>query len=256
VSALVVALMVAAAGPVDNTGDPTGSSCEILIDGNDGGIGITRDRGATWQFDEKLPVGQFYHINVDNQTPYNVMGGMQDNGSWRGPAYTWADGGIRNYHWQSLWSGDGFDVMPDPDDPEWVYAMSQGGSVGRYHVKTGEQWYIKPPSPDLKTKLRFNWNAAIAQDPFDRSTIYFGSQHLHRSRDKGASWEILSPDLTTNDSVKIDQTNNGGLSVDITGAENHCTILTIAPSPSGNASSPSPLSGNNEISSKNPSWES
>lgn len=203
----------------------------FIIDGNDGGIGITRDRGATWQFDEKLPVGQFYHINVDNQTPYNVMGGMQDNGSWRGPAYTWADGGIRNYHWQSLWSGDGFDVMPDPDDPEWVYAMSQGGSVGRYHVKTGEQWYIKPPSPDLKTKLRFNWNAAIAQDPFDRSTIYFGSQHLHRSRDKGASWEILSPDLTTNDSVKIDQTNNGGLSVDITGAENHCTILTIAPSP-------------------------
>lgn len=203
---------------------------QFIIDGNDGGIGITRDRGATWQFDEKLPVGQFYHINVDNETPYHVMGGMQDNGSWRGPAYTWVDGGLRNYYWQSLWSGDGFDVMPDPDDAQWVYAMSQGGNVGRYHVKTGEQWYIKPPAPDLKTRLRFNWNAAIAQDPFDRSTIYFGSQHLHRSRDKGATWEILSPDLTTNDSAKIDQTNNGGLSVDITGAENHCTILTIAPS--------------------------
>ena len=203
----------------------------FIIDGNDGGIGVTRDRGATWQFDEKLPVGQFYHINVDNQTPYHVMGGMQDNGSWRGPAYTWVDGGIRNHQWQSLWSGDGFDVMPDPDDAEWVYAMSQGGNVGRYNVGTGEQWYIKPPPPDLKTRLRFNWNAAIAQDPFDRSAIYFGSQHLHRSGDKGASWEVVSPDLTTNDSAKIDQTNNGGLSVDITGAENFCTILTIDPSP-------------------------
>ena len=202
----------------------------LIIEGNDGGIGITRDRGNNWVFDEKLPVGQFYHINVDNETPYNVMGGMQDNGSWRGPAYTWIDGGIKNYYWQNLWGGDGFDVMPDPDQAEWVYAMSQGGSVGRYNVKTGEQWYIKPPPTDLKTRLRFNWNAAIAQDPFDRSTIYFGSQFLHKSTNKGVSWETISQDLTTNDSLKIDQTNNGGISVDITGAENFCTILTIAPS--------------------------
>ena len=202
----------------------------FIIDGNDGGIGITRDRGKSWQFDEKLPVGQFYHINVDNDMPYNVMGGMQDNGSWRGPAYTWMGGGIKNYYWESLWGGDGFDVMPDPDDVHWVYAMSQGGSVGRYNVKTGERWFIRPPAPDLKTKLRFNWNAAIAQDPFEKNTIYFASQYLHKSINKGISWDIISPDLTTNDSIKIDQTNNGGLSIDITGAENYCTILTIAPS--------------------------
>ncbi|MEY4868290.1 MAG: hypothetical protein RIT36_1189, partial [Bacteroidota bacterium] len=85
-------------------------------------------------------------------------------------------------------------------------------------------------APDLKTTLRFNWNAAIAQDPFSTSTIYFGSQHLHRSTNKGASWEIISPDLSTNDSAKIDQRNNGGISIDITGAENFCTIMTIAPS--------------------------
>lgn len=206
----------------------------LIIDGNDGGIGISRDRGKTWQFDEKLPVGQFYHINVDNDMPYNVMGGMQDNGSWRGPAYTWMGGGIKNYYWENLWGGDGFDVMPDPDDVNWVYAMSQGGSVGRYNVKTGERWFIRPPAPDLKTRLRFNWNAAIAQDPFDKSAIYFGSQHLHKSVNKGVSWETVSGDLTTNDSVKIDQTNNGGISVDITGAENYCTILTIAPSPKEN----------------------
>ncbi len=205
----------------------------FIIDGNDGGIGITRDRGRTWLFDEKIPVGQFYHINVDNEIPYNVMGGMQDNGSWRGPAYTWIGDGIKNYYWENLWGGDGFDVIPDPDDANWVYAMSQGGSVGRYNVKTGERWFISPPAPDLKTRLRFNWNSAIAQDPFDRNTIYFGSQHLHMSTNKGVNWEIISPDLTTNDSIKIDQTDNGGLSVDITGAENFCTILTIAPSPKG-----------------------
>ena len=202
----------------------------FIIDGNDGGIGITRDKGKTWLFDEKLPVGQFYHINVDNEMPYNVMGGMQDNGSWRGPAYTWMSGGIKNYYWDNLWGGDGFDVMPDKDDASWVFAMSQGGSVGRYNVKTGESWYVKPPAPDLKTTLRFNWNTAIAQDPFSNSTIYFGSQHLHRSTNKGASWEIISPDLSTNDSAKIDQRNNGGISIDITGAENYCTIMTIAPS--------------------------
>lgn len=203
----------------------------LIIDGNDGGIGITRDLGKTWMFDEKLPVGQFYHINVDNETPYNVMGGMQDNGSWRGPAYTWMTGGIKNYYWENLWGGDGFDVMPDPDDANWIYAMSQGGNVGKLNVVTGETWQIKPPAPDEKTKLRFNWNAAIAQDPFNTSTIYYGSQHVHKSTNKGASWQVISPDLTTNDSAKIDQTNNGGLSVDITGAENHCTILTIEPSP-------------------------
>jgi photosystem II stability/assembly factor-like uncharacterized protein len=204
---------------------------KFIIDGNDGGIGITRDRGKNWLFDEKLPVGQFYHINVDNETPYNVMGGMQDNGSWRGPAYTWVNGGIKNYYWESIWGGDGFDVMPDPEDANWIYAMSQGGSLGKYNVKTGEQWNLRPPSTNAATIFRFNWNAALAQDPLDKSTIYYASQFLHKSTNKGASWETISPDLTTNDSAKIDQSNNGGLSLDITGAENFCTILTIAPSP-------------------------
>ncbi len=202
-----------------------------IIDGNDGGIGISRDRGRTWQFDEKLPLGQFYHINTDNQLPYNVMGGLQDNGSWHGPAYVWTRGGIRNAYWQSVNGGDGFDVLPDPEDPNWIYSMSQGGGVGRYNIATGEEWNIRPPRPDLATRQRFNWNAAIAQDPFDKGTIYYGSQFVNKSANRGASWEIISPDLTTNDSAKIDQSNNGGISIDITGAENYCTILAIEPSP-------------------------
>lgn len=202
----------------------------FIINGNDGGIAISRDRGRTWQFDEKLPLGQFYHINVDDEIPYNVMGGLQDNGSWHGPSYVWAEGGIRNSYWQSVGGGDGFDVIPDPDDSRWVYSMSQGGSLGRYNRITGEQWSIRPPSPDLTLRLRFNWNAAFAQDPFDKSTIYYGSQHVHKSTNKGAAWSIISPDLTTNNPEKQKQDENGGLTIDITNAENHCTILAIEPS--------------------------
>lgn len=205
---------------------------DFMIDGNDGGIGITHDRGKNWTFDEKIPVGQFYHISVDNEIPYNVMGGMQDNGSWLGPAYTWTNGGIRNFYWQNIGSGDGFNVIPDPDGNGWIYSMSQGGSVDRYNYITGERWGIQPKKMELgdKNDLRFNWNTAIAQDPFDKNTIYFGGQYVFKSVNKGVSWEIISPDLTTNDSAKIDQNNNGGLTIDITGAENYCTIITIEPS--------------------------
>ncbi len=203
---------------------------DFILDGNDGGIGISRDRGKTWTFDDKLPFGQFYHINVDNEIPYNVMGGMQDNGSWHGPAYTWTNGGIRNYQWNNVGGGDGFDVMPDPDDAAWVYSMSQGGNLGRINYKTGERWFTRPPSTVLNQKFRFNWNAAIAQDPFDKATIYYGSHLVHKSTDKGASWQTISPDLTTNNAEQQKQDDNGGLTLDVTGAENYTTILAIAPS--------------------------
>lgn len=202
----------------------------LIIDGNDGGIGISRDRGRNWNFNELIPVGQFYHIAVDNKLPYNVMGGMQDNGSWRGPAYTWRGGSIRNYYWENIGGGDGFDVSPDPDNNDWVYSMSQGGNLGKQNVETGERMSLQPPAPDLKTRLRFNWNAAFAQDPFDSKTIYYGSQFVHKSTNKGLTWEIISPDLTTDNKVQQRQDENGGLSIDITGAENYTTILCIEPS--------------------------
>ncbi len=205
------------------------TNANIIIEGNDGGIGISKDRGKTWRFDEQLPFGQFYHINTDNEIPYNVMGGLQDNGSWRGPAYTWMDGGIRNYYWESLWGGDGFDVVPDPEDSKWVYAMSQGGFVGRYNITTGQREFIRPPAPDAKTKLRFNWNSGIALDPFDSKTVYYGSNVLHKSNNKGTTWEIISPDLTSNNPEQQKE-ETGGLTLDITGAEVHNTILAIAPS--------------------------
>ena len=202
----------------------------LIIDGNDGGIGISRDRGRNWNFNDRIPVGQFYHIAVDNKIPYNVMGGMQDNGSWRGPAYLWRNGGIRNHYWDNIGGGDGFDVSPDPDNNDWVYSMSQGGNLGKQNVETGERMSIQPPMPDLKTRLRYNWNAAFAQDQFDTKIIYYGSQFVHKSSNKGLTWEIISPDLTTDNKVQQRQDENGGLSVDITGAENYNTILCIEPS--------------------------
>ena len=209
-----------------STADP-----DFIIEGNDGGMSITRDKGRTWRFVENLPVAQFYHINVDNAFPYNVMGGMQDNGSWVGPAYVFKAGGIRNHLWQEVAFGDGFDVSPDPEDARYGYAMSQGGSLSRFDKETGNSSFIQPLHPDPDVFLRYNWNAAFAQDPFDPATIYYGSQYLHRSTNKGQSWEVISPDLTTNDPEKQQQMESGGLTYDVTQAENHTTITAIAVSP-------------------------
>jgi len=201
-----------------------------LVVGNDGGVAVSFDRGATWRFVPNLPLAQYYHVNVDMDTPYNVYGGLQDNGSWRGPATVWENGGIRNHHWQEVGFGDGFDVFPDPSDSMQGYSMSQEGYVRRWNLRTGEQKDIRPVGPD-GVELRFNWNAAIAQDPFDPATVYFGSQFVHRSTDRGDSWELISPDLTTNEPDWQHQASSGGLTPDVTGAENFTTILSIAPSP-------------------------
>lgn len=204
---------------------------KFMIDGNDGGLNITKDGGKSWRFIGNLPVAQFYHINVDNEYPYNVYGGMQDNGSWRGPAYVWKAQGIRNSYWQEISFGDGFDVVPDKDDSRYGWTMSQQGSVSRYDYKTGNNYNVKPTHKDANVKLRFNWNSAINIDPFDNSTIYFGSQFVHKSTDKGLTWEVISPDLSTNNPAKLKQAESGGLTMDATGAENHCTVLVIEPTP-------------------------
>lgn len=207
------------------------SNGNFMIDGNDGGMNITRDGGKTWRFIGNLPVAQFYHIAVDNELPYNVYGGMQDNGSWRGPAYVWRSQGIRNDYWQEISFGDGFDVLPDPENSRYGWSMSQQGYVNRYDWKTGNNYTVRPIHPDPNIKLRFNWNAAIHIDPFNNNTIYFGSQFVHKSTDKGLTWELISEDLTTNDPEKQKQNESGGITMDATGAENHTTILVIEPSP-------------------------
>jgi photosystem II stability/assembly factor-like uncharacterized protein len=199
-----------------------------MIEGNDGGLNISRDGGHTWQFVNNLPLGQFYHINVDNDTPYHVYGGMQDNGSWVGHGYVWHEEGIRDEDWLEVAFGDGFDVVPHPNDSRYVYAMSQGGYVMHIDTETGDNLFIRPEHPDT-IDLRFNWNSGISDDPHYADGVYFGSQFLHYSKDHGLSWEIISPDLTTNDTTKLKQAESGGLTIDATAAENYCTIISICP---------------------------
>jgi photosystem II stability/assembly factor-like uncharacterized protein len=205
-----------------------------LIAGNDGGLGITRDRGQTWYFPPNLPLAQYYHVAVDTDVPYNVYGGLQDNGSWRGPSEVRDEGGIRNLHWTRVGGGDGFDTVPDPQDSQTGYSMSQAGNLMRWNVKTGEMKDIRPPEPKPggpQEPLRFNWNAGIGLDPFEPATIYYGSQYVHKSTDRGETWTIISPDLTTDNPEWQKQKESGGLTPDVTGAENFTTILAIAPSP-------------------------
>lgn len=201
-----------------------------MIIGNDGGVGFTTDRGKHWRFVENLPLAQFYHIALDDAHPFNVYGGLQDNGSWWGPNTVWEDRGIMNAHWRRVGGGDGFVVTPDLADSRVVYAASQGGALTRVDRETGRRVGIQP-APGEGVTLRFNWNAAFTTDPHDPSTIYLGSQFVHRSRDQGRSWEVVSPDLTSDDAGKQKFFESGGLTTDASGAETHTSIISIAPSP-------------------------
>ena len=201
-----------------------------MILGEDGGIALSYDRGATWRFVENLAVAQFYHISVDDAVPFNIYGGVQDSGSWYGPSTVWENKGILNAHWRRVGGGDGFSVMPDRGDPDnFGYSMSQGGNLQHFDKNTGARRSIRPVHPD-GTALRFNWNAGLTWDPAEPGTIFLGSQFLHKSTDQGRSWEIISPDLTTDDPLKQRADVSGGLTMDASGAEMHTTIISIGPS--------------------------
>lgn len=200
---------------------------EVVI-GTDGGVYQSFDKAQRWRFLNVLPVSQFYHVNFDLDTPYNVYGGLQDNGTWMGPSQ--APGGVSNHHWRTIGGGDGFAVTTDPGDPDIVYLESQGGRIVRYRRSNGESKEIYPYARGEEKKLRFNWNTPIYASPTQKGTIYIGSQYLMRSKDRGDSWERVSPDLTTNDQSRQKQLESGGLTVDNSSAENYTTIITISES--------------------------
>ncbi|MBA2329133.1 MAG: hypothetical protein H0V91_05900, partial [Flavisolibacter sp.] len=151
------------------------------------------------------------------------------NGSWIAPSA--APGGLHNSHWRAIYGGDGFWTLPDPLDPNIAYAEYQGGNIARIDLATLKSVNIKPQQSAQDEKLRWNWNTPIHTGSNNKSNLYIGSQYLFKSNDKGNNWTRISPDLTTNDKRKQDQENSGGLSVDNTSAENHCTIFAIAESP-------------------------
>jgi photosystem II stability/assembly factor-like uncharacterized protein len=202
---------------------------EVLL-GTDGGVYMSYNKGLQWRFLKALPVSQLYHVGFDLRRPYRICGGLQDNGSWCGPS-AGPGGSIANRDWVNVGGGDGFHAFPDPTDADLVYSEFQGGEVSRRRLSTGEEKSIKPLPGAGDPPYRFNWNTPMHASPTEPGTIYIGAQFLFRSRDKGDSWERISPDLTTNDPSKQQQQKSGGLTVDNSTAENYTTLFTISESP-------------------------
>jgi photosystem II stability/assembly factor-like uncharacterized protein len=202
---------------------------DIMYSGTDGGVYRSWNGGTTFEIVENLPLSQFYHISVDDAEPYNVYGGLQDNGSWYGPSSS--PGGVNARDWNSVGAGDGFRVLKHPTK-NIIYSEMQGAeNVWRYDVDRNRTKTIQPLPRKGDPELRFNWNAPMAVSHHVPDRFYMGSQFVHKSDDMGDSWTIISPDLTTNDPSKQNQLESGGLSMDNSGAENHTTIFTIAESP-------------------------
>ena len=205
------------------------ANTDHLITGDDGGLWYSYDAGNKWWKAENLPVSQFYHVSVDLDRPYHVYGGLQDNSSWVGESDY--PGGITNSRWENMYGGDGFWMFVDPADPDYIYAEYQGGEIGRVNRRTHETRNVKPLPRYREGKLRYNWNTPIHVSATRKGTIYIGAQFLFRSRDFGQTWDRISPDLTTNDPVKQQQEQSGGVTVDNSSAEMHTTIYAIAESP-------------------------
>ena len=172
------------------------------------------------------------------QVPYHLCGGLQDNGSWCGPSQTPGAPGTTKSQWQNMGGGDGFFAVPDLETPRLVYNNLQGGVISLTDRTTGASWGINPYPGGIGSsgqwmapqKYRFNWNAPIVLSPQDPKTVYYGGNVLFRSTNHGQSWDVISPDLTTNDKAK-QQSSGGKIVTDNTAAEFHCTIIAIGPSP-------------------------
>jgi photosystem II stability/assembly factor-like uncharacterized protein len=173
--------------------DPANSN--HVLTGSDGGIHASYDRGRNWDFINTIPLGQFYEVSLDNQKPFWVYGGLQDNGSWSGPSGTLNQEGITNDDWFRIGGGDGFYSVVDPTDPSIVYVESQNGSVSRLELKTGQRKSIKPEARPGEKRYRFDWNSPIVISPHNNRTIYFAGNRVFRSTDRGNSW-TWSDDLT------------------------------------------------------------
>ena len=201
----------------------------VIFTGDDGGLWRSLDGGNQWEHMKNLPISQFYHVSADNADPYRVYGGLQDNSSWVGDSSY--PGGVTNARWENMYGGDGFWMWQDPTDADYVYAEAQGGDIGRVNRFTHQVRAIKPYARYGEKKLRFNWNTPIQVSPTDKNTLYLGSQFVYRSRDKGQSWERISPDLTSNDAEKQKQEESGGVTVDNSAAEMNTTVYAISESP-------------------------
>ncbi len=173
------------------------SDTRQLMAGCDGGIYVTRDDGANWEFKANFPVTQFYKVTTDNALPfYNVYGGTQDNNSLGGPSRTKSSNGITNADWFITMEGDGFESQVDPENPDIVYPQYQYGGLGRFDKKSGEVIDIRPVEGENEPAYRWNWDAPLVISKHKHTRLYFAANKLFRSDDMGNTWQIISGDLT------------------------------------------------------------
>lgn len=241
---------------------------KIMYLATDQGSRLSIDGGKTWLSHNNMAIGQYYAIGVDMRDPYYVGGGLQDNGLWMTPSNSREYRGILNMHSTWIAEGDGFHTQIDPEDWRTVYTVNHVGFVARQNIETreytyitptpetitnfkdfvnynydetrnkytidpGEHWFFRerPDRPLLPPQFRFNWSSPFIISSHDSKKVLFGSNHLFQSHDRGDSWKIISPDLTTNDKELRNTSDGGGLTNSNTGGENHFTIITISDTP-------------------------
>jgi len=175
--------------------DPSNSN--HIIAGSDGGINWSYDDGKTWDFLNNIAIGQFYEIGLDNEKPYHICGGLQDNGSWCGPSATLGRDGISNEDWTLIHGGDGFYAQIDNVEPWIVYTESQDGYLARRNLRSAQERSIKPEAKVGEPHYRFQWNSPVAVSAHDHNTIYYGGNYFFKSTDRGDSWKRLGNDLTS-----------------------------------------------------------
>jgi photosystem II stability/assembly factor-like uncharacterized protein len=206
-----------------------------MIAGSDGGIHWSYDRGKTWDFVNTIAIGQFYEIGLDNEKPYHICGGLQDNGSWCGPSQTITRDGIVNEDWQLIHGGDGFYAAIDPVEPWIVYTESQDGYLARRNLRTGQQRSIRPEAKAGEQHYRFQWNSPVAVSRHDHATVYYGGNYLFKSEDRGYNWTRLGGDMTTgvdrNKLQILGKTPDKKTLSRHDGVEEYPTITTLSESP-------------------------
>lgn len=227
--------------------------------GNDKGAYVTYDGGHRFIMFDNMDLGQFYAVTVDNRDPYWVYGGLQDNGNWGGPSNSRDFNGVLNDHWFKFHAGDGFHTTVDPNDWRTVYTEAQGGNIRRFDAVFRQYGVSITPNrtnvlnlsaylPDSvrptatggggggfgsglpRSRFRFNWSSPLILSPHDSKVIWFGGNHLFRSADRGDTWTIVSPDLSTADTA-LTNPESGGLTRDVSGAETHASLFTLSESP-------------------------
>ena len=234
-------------GATDISMDPTNPRINPdnnlnMINGNDGGATVTFDGGESWSSIMNQPTAQFYRVITDNQMPYRIYGGQQDNSTVAIASRTFS-GGIGHDDYFPVGGGESAHIAFDPDNPQLIYATSINGTLTEYDHETKRLRPIKPyleyvfgqQSKDLK--YRTNWNASVATSPHDREVIYFGTQILFRSSDRGVTWEEISPDLTKDEEDK-QGLNGGPLTPENVGAEFYGTIFYVTAGTCTNATWP------------------